>query len=142
MESLPTWWLVLTAIFAIAGTVAFVALVYLVVQLIKRMQEMQPKIDSIGDKIERISVRVENIATRVEGMTGSAKDTVDSISGGAQALINSLTRIGNRFEEGISKFAPLLIGVKVASSVYQAFAGRKKGKQIAKVEDPPAAARK
>ncbi len=142
METIPTWWLVLTAAFAIAGIITFVALVVLVWTLIKKMQEMQPKIDAIGDKIERISERVESIATKVEGITGSAKGTVDNIAAGATALINSITRIGAKVEDGLAKFAPLLIGAKIASGLFQTFTERKKAKAIVKAEDPPAALRK
>jgi len=142
METIPTWWLVLTAIFAIAGTITFTALVYLVMTLMKKMQEMQPKIEAIGDKIERISERVESIATKVDGITGSAKGTVDSIASGATALINSLTQIGTKVESGLAKFAPLLVGIKLASTLFQTFAERKKSKAITKVDPPPAALRK
>jgi predicted nucleic acid-binding Zn-ribbon protein len=142
METIPTWWLVVTAIFAVAGTITFLALVFLVMALIKKMQEMQPKIDAISDKVERISERVENIATKVEGITASAKGTVDNIAGGAAALINSLTKIGTKVESGLSKFTPLLIGANIASGLYQTFSERKKGKAIVKAEDPPAVLRK
>jgi hypothetical protein len=110
--------------------------------LIKKMQEIQPKIDAIGDKIERISERVESIATKVESITGTAKGTIDSIADGAAALINSISRIGTKVENGLAKFAPLLIGAKIASGLFQTFSERKKAKAIVKVEDPPAALRK
>jgi len=142
METIPTWWLVVTAIFAIAGTITFLALVFLVMTLIKKMQELQPKIDAIGDKVKRISERVESIATKVEGITGSAKGTVDNIAAGATALINSITRIGTKVEDGLAKFAPLLIGAKIASGLFHTFTERKRARAIVKVEDPPAALRK
>lgn len=142
METIPNWWLNLTAAFAVAGILTFVALVFLVVSLIKKMKEMQPKIDAISDKIERISERVESIATKVEGITGSAKGTVDSIAGGAATLIDSLTRIGTKVENGLAKFAPLLIGAKIAGSLFQTFSENRKAKAIVKLEDPPAALRK
>ena len=125
---IPMWWLVITAIFAIAGIIAIIVLVMVVVKLVAMLQEMQPKIHAIGDKVEKISERVERISETVEGIAGSAKGTVENVMSGANALIRSLTSFSEKAEAGLTKFAPLLVGVKLASSLYQAFADRKTSK--------------
>ena len=119
------WWLVITAIFAIAGTLALFALAFVVFKLVAMIQEMQPKIQAIGDKVEKISIRVESIAGTVEDIAGSAKGTVEGVMVGANKLIGSLTSISEKAEQGLSKFAPLIVGVKLASSLFQAFKDRK-----------------
>ena len=122
---IPMWWLVITAIFAIAGTLALVALAFVILRLVSMIQEMQPKIHAISDKVEQISVRVESIAGKVEDITGSAKGTIEGVMTGANKLISSLTSISEKAEQGLAKFAPLLVGVKLASSLFQAFKERK-----------------
>ena len=122
------WWLVITAIFAVVGIILVIVLALLVMKLMAMIQDMQPKIHAIGDRVERISDRVEGIAETVQGITGSARSTMDNVMNGANALLRSLTSLGDRAESGLTKFAPLLVGVKLASSLYQAFADRKQTK--------------
>ena len=124
----PEWWYWITAIFALLGSIALIALTVAVVALIKKMQEMQPKVQAIGDRVDKIAERVERISETIEGMAGSAKGTIDNVAGGANALIRSLTSIGSKVESGMAKFAPVLIGIKLAQTAFAAFSERKKAK--------------
>jgi hypothetical protein len=124
----PEWWYWITAIFALVGTIALFAMAGAVLMLIKKMQEMQPRIDAISTRVDRIAERVENISETIEGIAGSAKGTVESIATGASSLIRSLTSIGGKVEAGMSKFAPVLVGIKLAQTAYAAFTDRKKAK--------------
>lgn len=133
---IPTWWLVITAIFALVGIAAFAALAYAMLTLTRKMNELQPKINAMNDKIERITERVENISRTIEDLAGTAKGTVDTVAGGANALISSLTKIGSKVEAGLAKFAPLLVGIKVAQNVFQAFSDAKKKKAQEKPQLP------
>lgn len=124
----PEWWYWITAIFALIGTIAMLGMAFAIFTLIKKMQEMQPRIDAISNRVDRIAERVENISETIEGIAGSAKGTVENIASGANSLIRSLTSIGGKVEAGMQKFAPVLIGIKLAQTAYAAFTDRKKAK--------------
>lgn len=99
-----------------------------IMMLMKKMQEMQPRIDAISTRIDRIAERVESTSETIDGIAGSAKGTIESVAGGASSLIRSLTSIGSKVEAGMQKFAPVLIGIKLAQTAYAAFTERKKAK--------------
>lgn len=114
------------------------AMAVAIVVLIKKVQEMQPRIDAISNRVEGIAERVEGIAKTIEGIAGSAKGTVDGVASSVAGLIRSLTSIGGKVESGMSKFAPVLIGIKLAQTAYAAFTDRKKGKVPANGKALPA----
>ena len=96
--------------------------------LIKKMQEMQPRIEAISNRVDRIAERVENISETIEGIAGSARGTVEGVASSVSGLLRSLTSIGGKVEAGMSKFAPVLVGIKLAQTAYAAFTDRKKAK--------------
>lgn len=124
----PEWWYWITAIFALLGSIALIALTVAVVALIKKVQEMQPKVQAIGDRVDKIAERVERISETIEGIAGSARGTIDNVSGSANALIKSLTSIGGKVESGLAKFAPVLVGMKLAQAAFAALSERRKAK--------------
>jgi predicted PurR-regulated permease PerM len=130
---IPTWWLVITAIFAVFGTIAILALIVAVLTLVKKLQELQPKVHAMSERVERISDRVERISETIEDISGRAKGTIDNVAGGATAIMRSLTSFSEKAEAGLTKFAPLLVGVKLASSLFQAVKDRKQTKITAKL---------
>jgi hypothetical protein len=63
----PEWWYLITAIFAVLGSLALIGLIVAVAVLIKKMKDLQPKVEAISDRIDRIGERVERISETVEG---------------------------------------------------------------------------
>lgn len=118
----PTWWLVISAIFFAAGIVLYGVLAYAVLILAKQMRELQPQVKSIMHRVDEVSSKVDSISTNV-------KETVSSIGNRANSLVGSVESFAERTTSNLGKMAPFFALAFGAFRLYREFTATRGSKR-------------
>src|SRR5580658_9348966 len=108
MTEIPTWWLVVSALYFLFGAIAMVATVGLLLKLYKVVAEIQPQIKATADRVEEISKKVDEVAA-------SVKQTVDDVGGRARGIVGTLEGVVGKLT-----YAPWMANVFTALKVLRA----------------------
>ena len=127
-QPLPTWWLVLSAIFFVTTIVALGAVAYLSLTVVKLVRDVRPKVDEIGKKVGVLSEKVEGIAANVQDLTESVKGTVTNVGARASHVAGSVELVANSASRQFERFAPFITGaltaIRLAKALNEMRAGR------------------
>ena len=154
MNEIPMWWLILSALFFAIVTLLFVALCFLVVTLIKAVNNIQPQVtglvtkvnddlipqvQSLVTKVEALTGKVDGIADSAKSLTDSAKGTVDNVGSKVRGMTNSVEHIAMSATKQFDKAAPI-IGIAIAGlrlyTMFMEMRGQKPGKvRVEKLKD-------
>src|SRR5579862_225159 len=83
MTEIPTWWLVVSALFFFFGFIAMVATIGLLIKLYKVVSEIQPQIKATAERVEQVSKKVDEVADAV-------KKTVEDVGGRARGIVGTI----------------------------------------------------
>lgn len=119
---IPTWWLVISAIFFAAGIALYLVLAYAVLMLAKQVRELQPQVKSIMHRVDEVSSKVDSISTHV-------KDTVSSIGNRANNLVGSVESFAEKTTLNLGKLAPFFALAFGAFRLYREFSASRGSKQ-------------
>jgi len=96
----PEWWYVISGLFYAMGTLAFVAVVVGMVQLIAALREVKSQVRDTRARIERVSTGVEQMAARASNATSEITtrvagilDTVDEATKNASRRFESIATV-------------------------------------------------
>lgn len=73
MTEIPSWWLILTAVFVVVSLIYLAVLTTLVIFVIGFVKRLEPKVHSLTGK-------VESIATKVDDIASTTKQTLETVS--------------------------------------------------------------
>jgi hypothetical protein len=124
MNEVPMWWLVLSAVFFVLNSILIFALIYLIVELVKFLRGVQPKLVSLTEKVEAIGSRVEELAT-------SVRTTSENLGGRAKSIAGSVDLVAHSASKQFERFSPLIIGVLTALRLMKAVQEYRRGKTVA-----------
>ena len=108
MTEIPTWWLIVSALFFLLGTVAMVASVVLLLKLYQVVSEIQPQIKATAERVEQVSKKVDELAE-------SVKETVDDVGGRARGIVGTVEGMVSKLT-----YAPWMANVFTALKVLRA----------------------
>jgi uncharacterized protein YoxC len=156
MNEIPFWWLILSAVFYVAGIAMFAGLLYLALTLRQVVLNLQPSISNISTKVEGVTTTLNALTHKVEGITekvdgiadtvrgvadsaksvaDTARSTVESVGNRATQLVSNLT---DRAEEtlGQAEGSKFVNTVMMGFQVYNAIRHMREGKngQVVKAE--------
>jgi hypothetical protein len=107
-------WLIVSLIFFSLNIILFLALTIFAFKLMKWMQEMKPKIESI-------STRVDAIGKNVEELTAHVKSTAESVGGKAKSVATSVDAIAHLAANTFERFSPYIGGALAAMKLVGGF---------------------
>lgn len=110
---IPTWWLILSAIFFCLQSLLVLCLIGAVVYAIKLIKELQPKIAAVSDK-------VHDIGEKVEDLTVNVKETMATLGGKAKSVAGSADIIAHTASRTFEKYSPIVAGIVSALRVLRA----------------------
>lgn len=113
MTEIPTWWLVVSAIFFALGSLFLLALVVVVLKLIQAIQQLTPKVEAISDKVHDIGSKVEDLTTNV-------KTSLETFTGRAKSVAGSVDLVAHTASRTFEKFSPVVIGILSALRILKA----------------------
>jgi hypothetical protein len=123
MNDIPNWlimtWLVLSSIFFILNIGIFVALLFMMVKMMKLVQDLTPRVHSIAERVDGIAAQVEDIAK-------NTKTTMEGITGRTKSVMGSVDTIAVTASRQFEKFSPVILGATAAFRVWQSVKGKKR----------------
>jgi tetrahydromethanopterin S-methyltransferase subunit G len=108
MMEIPTWWLVVSALFFFFGFIAMVVTIGLLAKLYKVIAEIQPQIKATAERVEQVSKKVDEVAE-------SVKQTVDDVGGRARGIVGTIEGVVGKLA-----YAPWMANVFTALKVLRA----------------------
>jgi uncharacterized protein YoxC len=117
---IPLPWLIVSGVFFVLGSVAYITMVIVMLKMMKSVQEIQPQIKGVANRVEEISKKVDDMAT-------SAKATTDSISGKAKHVAESFEMVALSGVEKLGKASAVLIFASTALKLFKEFQAVKSG---------------
>ena len=109
MNEIPIWWLIVSAIFYVAGIAMFVGLLVLAMTLKRVVEKLQPSIAGVATKVEAVTEtvngltqKVEGITTKVDGIANTVRGVADSAKGVADTAKRTVENVGSRTNELMS----------------------------------------
>jgi hypothetical protein len=124
MTEIPTWWLVVSAIFFVVNILFFVALGVAVFKMVQVVQGITPKVAAI-------SARVDQIGHKVEELTTSVKETADTLGGRAKSVAGSVDLIAHSASRQFEKYSPVIVGVLTTLKLLKAVQEYRRGHDVA-----------
>lgn len=112
MNSIPTWWLVLTGLFCGVSLLLTAILIYVVIKLLPALQSISAKVDSI--------------ATKVDGIAATSHETIKSLGQRTTALSANAEAFSSVAKGQLEKHLPILTLIFTALKILGAvrtFAG-------------------
>ncbi|HLK14063.1 MAG TPA: hypothetical protein VKT78_04600 [Fimbriimonadaceae bacterium] len=109
MTEIPTWWLVVSALYFLFGTGAMLAMILLMAKLIKVVADIQPQIKATAE-------RVEEVSRKVDALADSVKHTVDDVGGRARGIMGTLEGVVGKVGK-VPWIGNVLVALKVAKAV-------------------------
>jgi hypothetical protein len=106
MTEIPTWWLVISALFFLFGTLAMIACMVLLSKLTQLVMELKPKVLETAERVEKVSERVEEVATTVNRVVQDLAPRVTTVAHATQGIL--------------SRSAPVVTGLLTAIKIIHA----------------------
>jgi methyl-accepting chemotaxis protein len=113
MTEIPSWWLGVSGVFFVLGTVAMIACVIGLIKVLQMLNEISPQVKATAQ-------RVEEVATRVEEVAETVKTTVTEMSGRARNIAGAAEGIVNRTANVVANQSPWIVGVMTAIRLFKA----------------------
>jgi len=120
MTEIPTWWLVLSAVFFGLNILLLIGWIVALTKIVGVVKALQPKISDLTTK-------VEGIAEKVNDLTTHTRETVENVGGRAKSVVGSVEKIAHTASVQFEKFSPLLVGGLTAIKLLTALRDYKKG---------------
>lgn len=111
---LATWWLIISMVFFLFGIGVLITLLVVMLKLVKMVQELRPK-------IETLTTRVDSIGKNLEELTAHVKVTAESVGGKAQSVATSVDSIAHLAANTFERFAPYIGGALAAMKLFSGF---------------------
>ncbi|MHB8635448.1 MAG: WXG100 family type VII secretion target [Fimbriimonadaceae bacterium] len=108
MTEIPTWWLVVSALFFFFGFIAMVVAIGLLLKLYYVVSEIQPQIKATAERVEQVSKKVDEVADTV-------KQTVDDVGGRARGIVGTVEGVVSKLA-----YAPWMSNVFTALKLLRA----------------------
>ncbi len=116
---MPSWWLFVSTVFLVVATVAFAALIFLLIRLMRVVDDLQPR-------IRKLTERVDGMAEKLEGAASSAKAAVDSVGAGTRQIVGSVEGAVTGSSARLDKLTAVLVTVLTVLRMYRELVGPKK----------------
>jgi len=107
-------WLIVSLIFFLFAIGVLITLLVVMLKLIKMVQELKPKIDSLTS-------RVDSIGKNLEELTAHVKVTAESVGGRARNVATSVDSIASLASSTFERFAPYVTGAMAAMRLFSGF---------------------
>lgn len=121
---IPTWWLVISAVFFIVNIVLFIGLMVAGFFLLKFLRELGPRLDGL-------SKRVDDLHGRVIELTESLRKNIEGVGGKARGIVGSVERVAQSTSRQFERFSPFFIGALTAMRLVKALNEFRKGRPLA-----------
>lgn len=125
---IPAIWLWVSGAFFLFGTLSYMVMVVLLLRLIGVVNELKPKVERITERVEAISGKVDALAT-------TAKDTVESVGGGAKNITKSVEGLVVGTSGKMQQITSILGIVMTGYQLFQQFQSVKASKQPKQAEE-------
>ena len=110
--NMPPWWVNWSGAFFIVGTVAFLAIVAMLVKLWLVLNELKPKVDSLAKKVDSIAEKLDSAAT-------SAKSTVETVGSGTRQMVGSLQGVVTGSAQQLGKLSTYFVAAMTIIRLYK-----------------------
>jgi hypothetical protein len=124
MTEIPSWWLIVSAIFFVVNIVFFIGLTFALFKIVQVMQTFGPKVNAIAQRVDQIGHKVEELTT-------SVKETAESLGGRAKSVAGSVDLIAHTASKQFEKFSPLIVGVLTTLKLLKAVQEYRRGHDVA-----------
>ncbi|RYG22622.1 hypothetical protein EON82_16550 [bacterium] len=135
MTTIPTWWLILSAIFFVANIFLYIALGLAALKLASVVKDLSPRIVAIEKQIQELVKKVSELATNLN-------HTVSSVGGRAKGVVGSAEGIAQSASRQFERFSPFVVGALTAIRLVKALNESKKGRSLAKATSRKGIAKK
>lgn len=131
MNQIPTWWLVVSAVFFAINILFFLALSFAMLKLASVIKELQPKIGELSTRVEGLVQKVEQVAERVEEVATHVKETVSDVGAKTSGILGSIEGIAHAASKQFERFSPFAVGAMTAMRLVKSLNEMKHGKSVA-----------
>ncbi len=114
MNEIPGWWLVVSLIFFGINALAFVAIGYVLFQLVKVVRALQPKVEGLVTKVEGVTAKVDGLTTTLQTTVRNVGEKASGVAGSASAMASTTSKV---FERYAPLLGIVLTGLKILGSI-------------------------
>lgn len=87
---IPTWWLVVSAVFFVLGSLLLIGLIVAVVLVLKMLGNVAQKVNALSQRVEVVSGKVEDLVASAKEVTLQARGVTSTLGGIASSTAHKL----------------------------------------------------
>lgn len=106
---MPTWWLVLSAVFLVVNIVFFAVLSFVAWKLLGLARTLRPEITKLG-------ARIDSIGSKVDDLTSTVKEVAARVGQKAEGVAGSAEHITHVAADQVERFGP---AIAAAATIYK-----------------------
>lgn len=122
--TLPTWWLVLSAVFFVMNILLFGALIFACLKLVQVVQGVQPQVKDLSDKVHAL-------IDKVDALAASVRENVESVGARTKGIVGSVELIAQSASRQFERFSPFIVGATTAMRLIKALNEMRHGRSAA-----------
>jgi len=121
MSEIPSWWLVVSALFFLVNIAALVGQMALGYRALQTLQEMKPKVEELSVKANKTMDDVQRLTARMDSLATSLKGTADIVGVRARKVSDSVENLSGEATTQFSRLAPMIGTAMTILKVVQAY---------------------
>ena len=121
MNSIPTWWLLVSALFFAVNIVFMAVMAVVGFRALETLRELKPKVEGLSAKANETMDKVQLLTTKVDSLTTSIKGTVDIVGVRARNVSNSVENLSGEATTQLSRLAPMIGTAMTILKIVQAY---------------------
>lgn len=87
---IPTWWLIVSAVFFVLGSLLLIGLIVAVVLVLKMLGNVAQKVNALSQRVEVVSGKVEDLVASAKEVTLQARGVTSTLGGIATSSAHKL----------------------------------------------------